>query len=448
MQMNRTLIIPKEIITADGKGTILKNHAIEISGSVIEKIFPVDKDVIKNFAGEVFYAENLSVIPGFVQTHIHLCQTLFRGLADDLLLLDWLQQRIFPFEQAHNKNSLRLSAKLGINELFLGGTTTILDMGTINHQEVIFEELTNSGIKAFAGKCMMDENDLFPSFKADTKDELEQTYQLAKAFHKTNNGRINYGFAPRFVLSCSEKLLIETNEMMKEFPDSIFHTHSSENKGEIEAVRKLHGKENIEYLNSISTLHDHTVLAHCIYLNDNEVELLKQKKTSVSHCPSSNLKLGSGVADIPRYLNEGISVSLGADGAPCNNNLNAFVEMRLASLIQKPIHGPTAMDAETTFRLATIDGAKALHIESKTGSIEIGKKADLVFLNLEKFDQPLNEENIYSKIVYSASRENVEHVMSEGEWVVKAGTSLLYDNDELYRTGKEELNNLLKRVKS
>ncbi|MBZ0201179.1 MAG: amidohydrolase family protein [Ignavibacteriaceae bacterium] len=446
--MNRTLIIPNEIVTADSKGTILKNYAIEISGTVIEKLIPLTDAVIKSFTGEVVYADNLTVIPGFVQTHIHLCQTLFRGLADDLLLLDWLQQRIFPFEQAHDSNSLRISAQLGINELFLGGTTTLLDMGTINYQEVIFEELTNSGIKAFAGKCMMDQNDLFPTFRAETKDELEQTYRLAKAFHQTSGGRINYGFAPRFVLSCSEKLLIETTEMMKEFPGSIFHTHSSENKDEIEAVRKLRGKENVEYLNSIAALHNHTVLAHCIHLNDEEVKLLKEKETRVSHCPSSNLKLGSGIADIPRYLKEGISVSLGADGAPCNNNLNAFVEMRLASLIQKPIHGPQAMDAETTFRLATIEGAKALHIENKTGSIEAGKKADLVFLNLEKFDQPLSEENIYSKIVYSASKENVEHVMSEGEWVVKAGASLVYNSDELYKKGKEELNNLLKRVGS
>jgi len=445
--MNKKLLIPKEIITADRGGNIFKNHAIEISDSNIERILPFEKELLNNYKGEIFFADGLTVIPGFVQTHIHLCQTLFRGLADDLPLLDWLQRKIFPFEKAHNKNSLRISASLGINELILGGTTTILDMGTINHQEVIFEELANSGIKAFAGKCMMDENDLFPSFKADTKDELERTYQLAKTFHQTNGGRINYGFAPRFVLSCSETLLKETVEMMKDFPGSIFHTHSSENKNEIEEVKKRYQKENIEYLNSISALHDHTVLAHCVHVNEEEIHLLKNKNARVAHCPSSNLKLGSGIANIPRYLKEGISVSLGADGAPCNNNLNAFVEMRLASLIQKPVHGAAVMDAETTFRLATIEGAKALHLQNITGSIEAGKKADLVFLNLEEYDQPLNEENVYSKIVYSASKQNVVHVMSEGEWIVKDGTSLIYNNEELYKKGKVELRELLKRVK-
>lgn len=444
--MTNKLIIPKEIITTDGSGTIYKDHAIEISDGKIERIFQFEKEQLNNYTGEIFLAAGLTVIPGFIQTHIHLCQTLFRGLADDLSLIDWLKQKIFPFEKAHDKNSLRISAQLGINELILGGTTTILDMGTINHQEVIFEELANSGIKAFAGKCMMDENDLFPSFKADTKDELERTYQLAKTFHQTSGGRINYGFAPRFVLSCSETLLKETVGMMKDFPGSIFHTHSSESKNEIAEVRKRYKKENIEYLDSISALHDHTVLAHCVHVNDEEVYLLKNNNARVSHCPSSNLKLGSGIANIPRYLKEGITVSLGADGAPCNNNLNAFVEMRLASLIQKPVHGAAVMDAETTFRLATIEGAKALHLQNITGSIEAGKKADLVFLNLEEYDQPLNEENVYSKIVYSASKQNVMHVMSEGEWIVKDGASLIYNNEELFRKGKDELGFLLNRV--
>ncbi|MCB0729991.1 MAG: amidohydrolase family protein, partial [Ignavibacteriae bacterium] len=162
---------------------------------------------------------------------------------------------------------------------------------------------------------------------------------------------------------------------------------------------------------------------------------------------SSNLKLGSGIANIPKYLKENISVSLGADGAPCNNNLSQFTEMRLASLIQKPIHGPTAMDSLTVFRLATIEGARALHLENEIGSIEIGKKADLVLLNFEKPNVTLIDENVYSSIIFSANSDNVENVMIEGKWVVKNGESLNYDEDELYRNSKLELEKLLKRVK-
>ncbi len=273
--MNKKLIIPKQIVTVDKKNTILKNHAVEIIDDRISQIKKINEFDKNNYDGEIINSNNYTLIPGFVQTHIHLCQTLFRGLADDLELLDWLQHKIFPFENAHDKNSLRISTQLGINELLLGGTTTILDMGTLNHQEVIFEEIINSGIRAFAGKCMMDINDLMPEFKSSTKDELKISGELAKEFHQKEKGRINYAFAPRFALSCSEELLKETGRMVNDFPGSLFHTHSSENKSEIEQVRKKYNKENVELFNSLDILNDHTVLAHCIHLSETEIDLLK-----------------------------------------------------------------------------------------------------------------------------------------------------------------------------
>src|SRR3989304_6465231 len=163
--MKNKLIIPKQIVCADSKNRILRNTVVEVSGNKISSVRSFKENEIESFDGEVLNLGNLTLIPGFIQTHIHLCQTLFRGLADEMELLDWLQQKIFPFENAHNRKSLKISAQLGINELLKGGTTTILDMGTHNYQEVIFEELINSGMRAFAGKCMMDINDLFPSFK-------------------------------------------------------------------------------------------------------------------------------------------------------------------------------------------------------------------------------------------------------------------------------------------
>ena len=446
--MNKKLIIPHQIVTCDSNRNIYERHMIELWGNEIHSIRRYDEKFVQNFEGEVLNVNDLTVLPGFVQTHIHLCQTLFRGLADDLELLDWLQLKIFPFENAHDKNSLRISARLGINELIAGGTTTILDMGTLNHQEVIFEELISSGMCAIAGKCMMDINDLFPEFKGSTKAEIEESYKLAKEFHNHTNGKIKYGFAPRFVLSSSEKLLRETGELVGDFEGSIYHTHSSENKDEISEVRKRFNKENIDYFNSLGVLGDHSVLAHCIHVSDNEIETLKNKDVRVSHCPSSNLKLGSGIANIPRFIKEGISVSLGADGAPCNNNLSIFEEMRLASLIQKPIHGASVMDAETIFRMATIEGAKALHLQNEIGSIEPGKKADLVFMDLNDPELPviISKEQVYSNIVYSASKKNIHSVMIDGDFVFNKGKSLKYDQGELLSVAKVELDKLLKRV--
>jgi cytosine/adenosine deaminase-related metal-dependent hydrolase len=444
------IIVPKNIVTVDGKDRILKNHFVEIENGMIVRIAKNDDEYFKKYKNNLYRFDNLTLIPGFVQTHIHLCQTLFRGLADDLELLDWLQLKIFPYENAHNKNSLLAAVRLGINELLLSGTTTLLDMGTLRHQEVVFEELQNSGMRAIAGKCLIDENDLFPEFKSDTKSELNEIYQLAKTYHNTSNGKIKYGFAPRFVLSCSEKLLKESFEMKKDFVGSLFHTHSSENKSEIAEVKRRHNKENIEYFESIGVIDAHSVLAHCIHVNDEETNLLKKNNVRVSHCPSSNLKLGSGIANIPKYLENGISVSLGADGAPCNNNLSVFNEMRLAALIQKPIHGPLSMDAKTVFKLATIEGAKALHLQNEIGSIEVGKKADLALLDLNTNMHSIseNDESIYSDIVYSSAGDSVHSVMIEGEWKVLNKKSLLYDQNELNQKSKDELKKLLKRAQN
>lgn len=444
---NKFLIIPEEIVTVDELNRVFKNHALEVNENKITAIHDLNFYEKERFDGEILSYPDLTLIPGFIQTHIHLCQTLFRGLADDLELLEWLQLKIFPYENAHNKESLRASVKAGILELQSGGTTTILDMGTLNHQEVIFEELINSGMRAFAGKCMIDQNDLFPQFKSTTKDEIKDTYQLAKDFHNKSEGMIKYGFAPRFILSCSDELLKETSEMQKDFEGSIYHTHASENKNEIDEIRKRYGQENIEHFNSIGVLNNHTVLAHGVHVNENEINSLKSNGVRISHCPSSNLKLGSGIANIPRYLKEGISVSLGADGAPCNNNLSIFTEMRLSSLIQKPFHGAKVMDAQTVFRLATIEGAKALHLEKETGSIEPGKKADIVLLDLNDFDLPYSDDSdVYSKIVFSATAKNVHSVMIDGKWVVKNKTSQIYDNSEIINSARKELKHLLRRV--
>ena len=441
----KILIIPKRIVTVDTANSIIKNKAVEIIDGKISSFVPIDEIQKENY-DEVYDAKNLTLIPGFIQTHIHLSQTLFRGLAEDLPLLDWLRLKIFPFENAHNEESLRMTAKLSINELLMGGTTTFLDMGTLRYGDVVLQEMMNSGIRGFSGKCLIDINDLYPEFKSSTKDELSDIKMLAGAFHNTGNGRIKYSFSPRFVLSCTERLLKETKEIMKDFPGSIYHTHSSESLQEIDEVRKRFHKENIEYFDLIGVLDDHTVLAHCVHTSDNERKMLKNRDTRIAHCPSANLKLGSGIAPIPQYLKEGISVTLGADGVPCNNNLSIFNEMRLASLIQKPLHGAEAMNAKTIFRMATIEGAKALHLQNEVGSIEIGKKADLVLIDLDSYSNSYSDDSIYSDIVFSSTTENVRSVMVDGRWVVKERESSVYDQREIISKGKEELKNLLKRL--
>jgi len=443
----RLLIIPKKIITADSQNRIFKVKAVEIIDSRISSFIPINEIQKENY-DEVYDAGNLTLIPGFIQTHVHLSQTLFRGLAEDLPLLDWLRLKIFPFENAHNEKSLKVTTQLSINELLTGGTTTFLDMGTLRYGDVVLNEMINSGIRGFSGKCLIDTNDLYPDFKSTAKKEIGDIINLANTFHNSADGRIKYSFSPRFVLSCSEELMKETKKIMKDYPGSVYHTHSSESVDEINEVRRRFNKENVEYFNSIGVLDDHTVLAHCVHTSDKERKILKDRNTKITHCPSANMKLASGVAPIPQYLKEGISVSLGADGASCNNNLSIFNEMRLASLIQKPILGAEVMDAKTIFRMATIEGAKALHLENEVGSIEVGKKADLVLIDLDTYSNSYSDsdESIYSGIVFSSSTENVRSVMVDGRWLLKDKVSQVYNQHEIVSKGKEELNRLLKRI--
>ncbi len=442
----KKLLIPKQIITVNSNDEILRDTAVEITGNRITGFIKLSEINREKYEGEILDFHELTMIPGFIQTHVHLCQTLFRGLADDLELLDWLGKKIFPMENQHSPDSLRSSARLGLAELHKGGTTTIVDMGTIRHQEVIFDELIKSGMRAFAGKCMLDQNALLPAFKENTKDSLSSSYELAKEFHNMEKGRIKYAFAPRFVLSCSEEMLKETYSMLNDFEGSLYHSHASENKDEIKAVWKMHHMGNLEYFDSIGVLGNRTLLAHCIHVDEPEQVILCNSDTRVMHCPSSNLKLGSGIANIPKYLNIGINVSLGADGPPCNNNLSIFTEMRLAALIQKPFRGSTSMNAKEVFRMATINGAVATGLENEIGSIELNKKADLVLLDLNNVSQPLSEDNLYSTIVYATDVNSVKEVMTDGQWVVRDKKSLIYDETEIFAKGKSELKKLLSRI--
>ena len=390
------------------------------------------------------------VIPGFVQTHVHLCQTLFRNYADDLQLLDWLRLRIWPMEGAHTEKSLYASARLGISELLASGTTTILDMGTVRHTDAIFEAAKEMGLRAFIGKCLMDRDDNPRELRETTADALRDNLAVLERWDGKENGRLRYAQAPRFLLSCTERLMHAVQDLSSA-REGIVHTHSSENREEVKVVRELYGCENIEAFERLKLTGPRLVLAHCVHLNEKEEEILARSGTHVSHCPSSNLKLASGVARVPELKAKGISVSLGADGAPCNNNLNMFTEMRLASLLPKPRLGPTALPAREAFEMATIDGARALGLAAEVGSIEVGKKADLARLDLSGPSVAMEldakrPELAYSAVVYSASPSCVRETWIDGKSVFREGRYRGGQLEEIVSTAMKERKKLLARL--
>ena len=352
LRMSSILIKNGMLVTMDTANTIVRGNLL-IDG---ERIAAVGAS--GQAADTVIDAERCAVIPGFVQTHIHLCQTIFRGAADDLSLIDWLKQRVWPMEAAHTPASITASARLGIAELIKGGTTCALTMETVNHTREVFKVVEESGFRATVGKCMMDKGDEVPrALQEQTANSIEESLALLDEWHGKAGGRVRYCFAPRFAISCTRELLERVGELARA-RGVVVHTHASENRIECEMVQQETGLRNIAYLDSVGLTGRHVALAHCVHLSNDEIKTLKTTGTNVVHCPSSNLKLGSGIAPIVTLLEEGVSVSLGADGAACNNRLDMFTEMRTAALLQKALHGPQVLPASRALRLATIDGRK------------------------------------------------------------------------------------------
>ena len=394
----------------------------------------------------VIDASECVVIPGFVQTHIHLCQTLFRGSADDLALIDWLKKRVWPMEAAHTAGSVAASARLGIAELIKGGTTCALTMETVNHTGEVFRVVEESGFRATVGKCMMDKGDEVPSALQEiTSDSIEQSIALLEEWHGKANGRIRYCFAPRFAVSCTRELLEQVGRLARE-RGVMIHTHASENRTECEMVESETGLRNVAYLNQVGLTGSHVALAHCVHLSKDEIETLLQTKTNVVHCPSSNLKLGSGIAPVAELLERGVSVSLGADGAACNNRLDMFTEMRTAALLQKALHGPEVLPARRALRMATIDGAIAMGLDADIGSIEVGKKADLAVIRLGGIHTSPAARDVVSSIVYSAEASDVRSVVVDGRILMNERRLLTLDESEVINRAEVETARLLGRA--
>src|SRR5437870_4874655 len=401
------------IVTMDANDSIVHGNLLIRDGRIaeIDEKIGLDPD-------ETIDATDCVILPGFVQTHIHLCQTLFRGAADDLALIDWLKKRVWPMEAAHTKESIRASARLGIAELIEGGTTCALTMETVRHTEEVLRVVDESGFRATVGKCMMDKGDDVPrALHEETAASIRESVALIEQWHGRGGGRIRCCFAPRFAVSCTRELLSEVSELAKKHQVMI-HTHSSENKNECEIVEAETGRRNVAYLDSLGVSGAHVVLAHCVHLDSEEMETLARTKTNVAHCPSSNLKLGSGLARIAEMLARKIPVSLGADGAACNNRLDMFTEMRTAALLQKLAHGPEVLPAARALRLATIDGARAMGLNKEIGSIEIGKQADMIVVDVsESHAAPTGD--VVSALVYSAQASDVRATIIDGQVVMR-----------------------------
>lgn len=439
--MSTTLISNGTLITMNPPGEVLQGDILIEDGIIAEL------PSTTRHADNIIDAQDMLVLPGFVQVHVHLNQTLFRGQADDMDVVDWLRMRIWPLERAHNYKSLYAAARLSIAELIRGGTTTAFTMETLNHTEAAFDAADQLGFRAIIGNALMDRWEVGTEMIGeDTRTAVEKSLALYDRYHNTAGGRLHYAFCPRGTRNVTDELWQEVAGLSKAMGVRM-HTHAAENKEQTERLAKFGGRE-IHYLNRMGAVGENLVLAHCVWLTPEEQLILAVNGAHIAHCPSANLKLASGIALVPEMIDKGINVALGADGAPCNNNLDAFTEMRLAALIHKPRQGPKTMPAETVLEMATVRGARAIGLEKQIGSLEVGKKADITLIRRRRLHAwPQVGINPYAEVVYEHHQEDVDTVLIDGAVVLEGGRLLNCDEDEILRDAERELALLLERAK-
>ena len=434
------------VLTLDSQATVLREADVLAVDGLIRTVGPSSAPP----AGcQILDVEGCLVLPGLIQGHVHLGQTFFRGLAEGRPLLAWLEERIWPLEAAHDDESAYWCGLLGAAECLLSGTTTVQDIGLGPGSRGLLTAIRESGLRGLVGMCLMDCGAGMPAGLAgDTDSVLSQTVELGDEVGRSTGDRVGYLLNPRFILSCSDELWTGIRRLSDDRGWPI-HTHALEQVEESEAVKRLKGgRDEIEYFDETGILASDLRIAHGVQLEARHLQRVATECFSVVHCPSANLKLGSGVADVVGIRAAGIPVGIGADGTPCNNDLDILEELRLAALLQQVSHGPAAFTGLEALRLATSEGAEAIGLAATVGSLEVGKVADLVVLSTDR-PELLAAPGVdpHDLVAFGASRASVRHVVVGGEILVEEGRLTRLDLDEIRRQASRSLAALLQRAR-
>jgi len=451
-RLSTFLIRSGTLVCMDAAGTVLRGDLLVRDGA-IEALGPTVAGVLgAGRADAEFDAGGALVLPGFVHGHLHLCQTLFRGLAEQADLLRWLRERIWPLEAAHTAASVAASARLGIAEMVAGGVTCINDMGTVRHTEAIGETLEASGIRAVFGKALMDQGEGVPRGLIESSQAaMRESLALAQRFHGAGGGRLGVSLAPRFILSCSDALWGEVAAAASD-RGMLVHTHVAESVGEGREVASAVSSTATRYFAARGVLSPRFVGAHGVWLDPEELGLIRKADAALVHCPGSNLKLGSGRAAVAAWRRAGIRCGLGSDGAACNNRLDTFHEMSLAALLSRTRDARAeAAEPPLTPRdvvaLATCDGARTLGLSDTVGSLEPGKRADLAVVDVSgPHHGPAPERDPYAALVHAARASDVRLTMVNGRVLYRDGAWATLDPAAVRADARAELEGLLRRA--
>ena len=436
----------------DDAGTIVSGPLLVRDG-VIAALGPAVPGALamlpQGRADMAFDARGSFVLPGLVQGHLHLCQTLFRGLAEHSDLLRWLRERIWPLEAAHTEASIAASARVGLAELIAGGVTCVNDMGTVRHTGAIGAVLEESGVRAIFGKALMDQGEGTPAGLLESpRAALDDGLALAKRFDGAAGGRLRVSLAPRFILSCSESLWRDVAAASAE-RGLLVHTHIAESPPEGRAVKAVVKSTAARYFARHGVLSGRFVGAHGVWIDDAEIGLLARAGAALVHCPGSNLKLGSGLADVRAWRRAGLRCGLGSDGAACNNRLDTFHEMSLAAGIARVKQAVEPLSAREVLALATRDGARALGLGETTGSLEAGKQADVIVVDVSAPHHAPNESaDPYATIVHAARASDVRLTMVAGRVLFRDGAWSTLDAARAASDARAEALGLVRRAET
>ena len=398
--MSDNTILIKNALILSPNTNFENKQSILIKDNLIAEISP---EIDESDVSKTIDATGKIVLPGLINTHTHLSMTLFRGLADDLSLDSWLNDHIWPMEANLNGDYCYIGALLGAVELIKSGTTTFSDM--YFYMEDVARAVDEAGIRAVLSYGMIDFGD-----EEKRKNEINENLTLFKACDGMADGRIKVFFGPHSPYTASEELLIKVRELADEYNMGI-HIHVSETQKEIEDVSAEKGLRPFEYLDKIGFLGPDVVAAHSVWLSDNEIEIIKKNNVKISHNPCSNMKLASGIAPVSKLIENDICVSIGTDGASSNNNLDLIEELKTASLLQKvSTLDPKVLTSDEAVAMGTIKGAETLGLESEIGSIEVGKKADIILIDTNSANMVPDSSSLSSNIIYSANGLSLIHI--------------------------------------
>ena len=431
------LLLTGTVCTLNDQQTVIENGAVAVKGDTIIAIGTAAELIDRFPQTERIEEAHGLIMPGLINTHTHAAMSCFRGLADDLPLMQWLQEYIFPVEAKLTDDMVYQATLLSAAEMIRSGTTSFCDMYLFANE--VAAATKQSGMRGWIGEVLYD----FPS---PNYGELANGFQYAEEMFAKykNDPLITVTVDPHAVYTCSPDLLVKLKEMADRH-DAPYVIHLSETQDEVAGCLEQHGASPVHHLDKLGILDSRVIADHCVVLADDEIELLAQRKVKVSHCPESNMKLASGVAPIPRMLEAGITVGLGTDGAASNNDVDLFREMDTAAKLHKVFNlDPTLMTANQTLRMATMGGAELLGASHQIGSLEVGKKADLIVLDLNQPHlTPLY--NIPSHLVYAARGSDVIHSVINGQLVMKNRILTTIDEEALqYKI--REIAELVKKI--